>query len=80
MIHNHEVLGSIPGLATETGRFEKFGSSFFISPLNWDHTEILDHGSSRNPEGLKYNHLLKYLLHLPITTNDSIQVIIILDR
>ena len=40
---------------------------------------FVDRGSSRNPEGLKYNHLLKYLLHLPITTNDSIQVIIILD-
>ena len=24
-------------------------------------------GSYRNPEGLKYNHLLKYLLHLPIS-------------
>ena len=40
---------------------------------------FVDRGSYRNPEGLKYNHLLKYLLHLPITTNDSIQVIIILD-
>ncbi len=28
-----------------------------------DHTEI---GSYRNPEGLKYNYLLKYPLHLPI--------------
>ena len=24
-------------------------------------------GSYRNPEGLKYNHLPKYLLHLPIS-------------
>ena len=35
-----------------------------------DHPEI---GSSRNPEGLKYNHLLKYLFHLPIIP-DSVKI------
>ena len=29
-------------------------------------SKVLKNGSYRNPEGLKYNHLLKYLLHLPI--------------
>lgn len=30
-------------------------------------TMMRDNGSYRNPEGLKYNHLPKYLLHLPIS-------------
>ena len=31
------------------------------------HPGLFVTGSSRNPEGLKYNHLPKYPLHLPIS-------------
>ena len=34
-----------------------------VNTEGWD----LERGSYRNPEGLKYNYLLKYPLHLPIS-------------
>ena len=66
------VLGSNPRRITENKRKIKqipdnqtlSGISFF-----WQVAENSRFkGSYRNPEGLKYNHLLKYLLHLPISS------------